>query len=93
MAESFKNGDVVRLKSGGPDATVREISGGGERLECEWFYQGKRYQQPFLADTVLLVRRSVVQGEEIAIAPGVTVPSPGFAGFAPGAAEWDEEDK
>ena len=89
---AYRQGDVVRLKSGGPDMTVTQVSPGGGRLECVWFHEGQRYQQPFLIETIGIVRRAVVQGGEgIPVAPGVTVPSPGFAGFAPVAAEWDEE--
>lgn len=35
---SFKVGDVVRMKSGGPMMTVIKIRDGGE-LECAWFNQ------------------------------------------------------
>lgn len=36
MAEEFKPGDVVVLKSGGPAMTIRELQGTGTAL-CEWF--------------------------------------------------------
>lgn len=32
----FKEGDVVRLKSGGPAMTVKSVLSGGA-LECHWF--------------------------------------------------------
>jgi len=39
MAEQFKAGDVVQLKSGGPKMTIREIEewDGGPRAWCKWF--------------------------------------------------------
>ena len=35
----FKEGDVVRLKSGGPKMTVNS-KGGGDTLHCSWFVDG-----------------------------------------------------
>jgi uncharacterized protein YodC (DUF2158 family) len=37
--ESFKTGDIVALKSGGPDMTVRSVDPDG--VACDWF-EGKR---------------------------------------------------
>jgi uncharacterized protein YodC (DUF2158 family) len=48
MAEGIKAGDVVRLKSGGPDMTVQDtgdylMSGGtGNDAKCVWFDGKKR---------------------------------------------------
>jgi uncharacterized protein YodC (DUF2158 family) len=36
MAETFKNGDVVQLKSGGPKMTVNGSMANGS-LHCVWF--------------------------------------------------------
>ncbi|UDL89439.1 DUF2158 domain-containing protein [Mesorhizobium sp. PAMC28654] len=36
MAGTFKTGDVVKLKSGGPDMTVSDGSASGSYL-CHWF--------------------------------------------------------
>lgn len=36
----FKPGDVVRVKSGGPNMTVTSV--GGESIGCVWMDQGKR---------------------------------------------------
>lgn len=33
---TFKNGDVVKLKSGGPKVTVRRVEEDGEVI-CDWF--------------------------------------------------------
>ncbi|ESX31952.1 DUF2158 domain-containing protein [Mesorhizobium sp. M1060] len=38
MAETYKAGDIVQLKSGGPDMTVSSEVGGGD-LICKWFNQ------------------------------------------------------
>jgi uncharacterized protein YodC (DUF2158 family) len=40
MAKAYKVGDVVKLKSGGPDMTVKRIipsSNQGDVYECQWF--------------------------------------------------------
>ena len=36
MADSFKTGDVVQLKSGGPRMTVNDVPASGSVL-CNWF--------------------------------------------------------
>ncbi|PAQ05730.1 YodC family protein [Mesorhizobium temperatum] len=36
MADNFKTGDVVRLKSGGPNMTVSDAAASGSVL-CNWF--------------------------------------------------------
>lgn len=38
---SFEPGDQVRLKSGGPEMTVEEVSEGGETLTCVWWVEKK----------------------------------------------------
>jgi uncharacterized protein YodC (DUF2158 family) len=35
MAEQFKVGDVVLLKSGGPDMTIETVT--GQTVHCVWF--------------------------------------------------------
>ncbi|MHA6641112.1 YodC family protein [Mesorhizobium sp. A623] len=37
MADSFKPGDVVRLKSGGPQMTVSDASAASGAVMCNWF--------------------------------------------------------
>jgi uncharacterized protein YodC (DUF2158 family) len=39
---TFKVGDVVRMKSGGPRMTV--VSEGGEQTGCQWFDEKKTLQ-------------------------------------------------
>jgi uncharacterized protein YodC (DUF2158 family) len=38
----FKVGDIVRLKSGGPEMTVKDTDSAGE-YECQWF-AGKKLE-------------------------------------------------
>ncbi len=52
MAETFKPGDVVRLKSGGPQMTVSRVDNG--RVLCEWFAD-KKHEHAFF-DVAVLVR-------------------------------------
>ena len=40
MSESFKPGDTVRLKSGGPLMTISWINESNKYVGCEWF-EGK----------------------------------------------------
>ncbi|MDF4005307.1 DUF2158 domain-containing protein [Luteibacter sp. PPL552] len=44
MAEQFKPGDRVQLKSGGPIMTVNEIYDNG-RVGCEWFDSKEQHQE------------------------------------------------
>lgn len=52
MEQGLKQGDVVRLKSGGPDMTIEGIGKYGmastnERALCVWFDGKKRLQEIF----------------------------------------------
>jgi uncharacterized protein YodC (DUF2158 family) len=42
MADQFKPGDVVMLKSGGPQMTVTEVD--GDRTFCQWFDEKRAAQ-------------------------------------------------
>lgn len=49
MTQELVAGDVVRLKSGGPDMTVEEVANfewGGDRMKakCKWF-EGKQLKE------------------------------------------------
>ncbi|WP_222832266.1 YodC family protein [Pseudomonas sp. SC3(2021)] len=46
----FKTGDVVKLKSGGPDMSVK--SENGKHLTCQWFAGKKLEQGIFHIDTL-----------------------------------------
>lgn len=43
--EDFKVGDIVVLKSGGPDMTVADVK--DQRVFCKWFFKGKYAEQVF----------------------------------------------
>ena len=51
MAEQLKIGDVVSLKSGGPNMTITYITEGGD-LECSWFTKDGRDKDTFRADAL-----------------------------------------
>ena len=49
MTSSFNPGDVVNLKSGGPNMTVVTLTENPARVMCEWFPNAdsvKRYSFP-----------------------------------------------
>ena len=54
MTEQFEIGDVVALKSGGPDMTVNfvEESNGILRIWCIWFFNGEPKNDSFPAQTL-----------------------------------------
>ncbi|EEW1253159.1 DUF2158 domain-containing protein [Escherichia coli] len=47
MNDEFKTGDIVKLKSGGPDMTIRLFSSTqGNSFLCQWF-AGKKLEQGY----------------------------------------------
>lgn len=42
MPSEWKTGDVVMLKSGGPDMTVQKVR--GSEIDCHWFEAGTKLQ-------------------------------------------------
>jgi uncharacterized protein YodC (DUF2158 family) len=48
MKKRFYRGDIVRLKSGGPQMTVREEKKGA--LVCDWFEGDKLRRESFFAE-------------------------------------------
>jgi uncharacterized protein YodC (DUF2158 family) len=48
--EGIKVGDVVKLKSGGPDMTVTKII--GDEAICDWFANDKRQRGTFKIETL-----------------------------------------
>jgi uncharacterized protein YodC (DUF2158 family) len=57
MDNTFNSGDIVKLKSGGPEMTVYKwvtFAGGGFR--CQWFAGKKLEVGDFLADQLELVK-------------------------------------
>ena len=53
----IKAGDVVQLKSGGPEMTVNfvENSSGTEEAACSWFVNSKKESSRFPVSTLKLV--------------------------------------
>ena len=51
----FKIGDIVRLKSGGPDMTVNELPDQYNGYRCQWFAGKKLERGIFEPDAIQLV--------------------------------------
>lgn len=49
----FKKGDIVQLKSGGPDMTVTSVQ--GEEIWCIWFAGKKLETESFYKGTIIQV--------------------------------------
>ena len=55
IQQKFKVGEVVMLKSGGPEMTIQEAEANHDWVKCTWFHDSKRYNDHFHQDTVELV--------------------------------------
>lgn len=55
MAQTFKIGDIVALKSGGPEMTVQGAGGATNYYRCQWFAGKKLESGQFPADSITLV--------------------------------------
>ncbi|MBB4515850.1 YodC family protein [Paraburkholderia fungorum] len=56
MAQTFKVGDIVQLKSGGPEMTVNSVpTGGGTYYQCQWFAGKKLESGHFPSDSLKTV--------------------------------------
>lgn len=57
MASQFKKGEIVRLKSGGPDMTVDNLVTltGHPRVRCTWFAGAKHQSAMFDPSTLVPV--------------------------------------
>jgi uncharacterized protein YodC (DUF2158 family) len=53
MADAFKPGDVVQLKSGGPKMTVSSLEEGGKRVYCRWF-AGSKMEGGYFGSDILV---------------------------------------
>lgn len=58
-SNQFSIGDIVKLKSGGPDMTVRDVPDiGGTVYVCQWFAGKKLEQGSFPGDSLEQVQAS-----------------------------------
>jgi uncharacterized protein YodC (DUF2158 family) len=53
---AFKIGDVVRLKSGGPDMVIQEIDEVNGTAVCRWFDGKKDKREEFVLETLELAK-------------------------------------
>lgn len=53
--DEFETGDIVRLKSGGPEMTVSQSATGG-RIRCQWFAGKKLEFGDFQPSSLVLVQ-------------------------------------
>ena len=54
-SQKLKIGDVVELKSGGPDMTIKSIDENGDFIHCQWFSGDKVEVGHFPPDSLQLV--------------------------------------
>lgn len=64
MEKKFKRGNVVKLKSGGPDMTVVEYGNWDhsdeEKVSCRWFEgKGKPHEEQFFEDELQLAESGI----------------------------------
>lgn len=52
MANEFKAGDIVYLKSGGPAMTVSWVDTQNGRVTCQWFAEHNRNEEIFYPETL-----------------------------------------
>lgn len=51
---TFKEGDIVQLKSGGPKMTVCDLVPGGRHYSCKWFSGSKLESGHFPIDALMV---------------------------------------
>lgn len=54
---SFKPGDIVRVKSGGPEMTVKSVT--GKDISCTWFNNGTLKRALFVVEELKPVKKVV----------------------------------
>ena len=62
MANKYKPGDIVQLKSGGPSMTVSKADTDGEGYWCEWF-KGASKERAHFEEETLKVYEAPKKGE------------------------------
>jgi uncharacterized protein YodC (DUF2158 family) len=68
MKKRFQRGDIVRLKSGGPQMTVREEKKGA--LVCDWFEGDKLRRESFFAEQLT---EAATASEDLEVAQRIAV--------------------
>ena len=62
MSNKFATGDIVQLKSGGPQMTVEEVSedyiAGEEFVQCQWFSGSKLQDGWFRPESLAKIEES-----------------------------------
>jgi len=53
MATTFKKGDIVQLKSGGPAMTVEDPKNYAGDVDCVWFAGARRSRAPFDPESLI----------------------------------------
>ena len=53
-SDKFKSGDIVMLKSGGPNMTIDSRDEYSNYYHCHWFAGGKLQSGSFAEDTLIL---------------------------------------
>jgi uncharacterized protein YodC (DUF2158 family) len=56
IGNTFAVGDIVKLKSGGPDMTVQAVPGSSKLYRCQWFAGKKLEVGSFSSESLETVR-------------------------------------
>jgi len=56
MRNKFSEGDIVKLKSGGPNMSVREVKDSGKLIFCQWFAGSNLKHGQFNEETLEIVK-------------------------------------
>lgn len=62
--DRFKVGDIVKLKSGGPEMTVQSIHEGSNNYRCQWFAGKNLRQGSSMLIPWKLSKRKVLNGHQ-----------------------------
>ncbi len=56
----FCEGDIVRLKSGGPNMTIDSINRENQYVSCKWFEGSELQQSSFKQSSLIKVNESTI---------------------------------
>lgn len=57
IGTNFKNGDLVKLKSGGPVMTISDLA---DKITCCWFVDGTLHNAGFTLESLKLFERKTL---------------------------------